>query len=76
MLPPYSSGPESAALLYRVALDIANGMKHLAALRVIHADLKAENVLLQRADVTPDRPHGFVAKVRARPRSQAAGANC
>nr|ADI46886.1 PKY1f [Volvox carteri f. nagariensis] len=54
---------ESLPLLYRVALDIANGMKHLAALRIVHADLKAENVLLQKVDVSSDRPHGFCAKV-------------
>ncbi|GLC41007.1 hypothetical protein PLESTB_000952900 [Pleodorina starrii] len=60
---PSSPSPESLTLLYRVALDIANGMKYLAALRIIHADLKAENVLLQKVDVSSDRPHGFTAKV-------------
>lgn len=55
--------PESLPLLYRVALDVANGMKHLASLRIMHADLKAENVLLARAEAGPDRPHGFTAKV-------------
>lgn len=59
------SRPESLPLLYRVALDVANGMKHLASLRIMHADLKAENVLLARAEAGPDRPHGFTAKVGA-----------
>nr|BCL66152.1 protein tyrosine kinase [Volvox reticuliferus] len=58
-----SPSPESLPLLYRVALDIANGMKHLASLRIIHADLKAENVLLQKMETSSDRPHGFCAKV-------------
>ncbi len=49
-----------------MALDVANGMKHLASLRVMHADLKAENVLLTRAEAGPDRPHGFTAKVGAK----------
>ncbi|GLI62921.1 protein tyrosine kinase [Volvox africanus] len=58
-----SPAPGSLPLLYQVALDIANGMKHLAALRIIHADLKAENVLLQKMETSNDRPHGFCAKV-------------
>nr|BCL66083.1 protein tyrosine kinase [Volvox africanus] len=58
-----SPPPGSLQLLYQVALDIANGMKHLAALRIIHADLKAENVLLQKLETSNDRPHGFCAKV-------------
>ncbi|MEW5303808.1 MAG: hypothetical protein WDW36_006463 [Sanguina aurantia] len=46
-----------------LALGIANGMKHLASLRIMHADLKAENVLLQKVAPTPENPLGLLAKV-------------
>lgn len=46
-----------------LALGIANGMKHLASLRIMHADLKAENVLLQKVEKTQENPLGLLAKV-------------
>lgn len=48
----------SNALL--TALDIANAMMYLHNIRIVHGDLKAENVLL-KSDVAD--PRGFVCKV-------------
>eukprot|EP00210_Caulerpa_lentillifera_P007267 g6952.t1 len=42
------------------ALDIANAMMYLHNIRIVHGDLKAENVLL-KSDVVD--PRGFVCKV-------------
>lgn len=46
-----------------LALDIANGMKYMHSLRILHIDLKAENVLLQKAPATSNKPFGMVAKI-------------
>lgn len=55
---------EYTARVIKLALDIANGMKYVAALRILHVDLKAENVLLQKAPEGEDtRGSGVIAKV-------------
>lgn len=53
----------------RIALDIANGMRYLSMLRILHLDLKAENVLMQKMPIQGIRGEagkatgGYVAKV-------------
>jgi serine/threonine protein kinase len=48
----------------KLALDIANGMKYVSSLRILHVDLKAENVLLQKAQEGVETAGtGMVAKV-------------
>ena len=42
---------------------MANAFKFLASMRVMHIDLKAENILLQRVEPGVGCPHGYVAKV-------------
>ena len=50
--------------MIKLALDIANGMKYVASLRILHLDLKAENVLLQKApDGVNTLGMGVIAKV-------------
>ena len=63
------SSPDYNDRALRVALDIANGMRYLSMLRILHLDLKAENILLQKMPVQGNRGEagkmtgGYVAKV-------------
>ena len=54
-----SSSPNYPAIV-DVALDIVQGMQHLHSCNIIHADLKASNILLKSS---PDSSKGFDAKV-------------
>lgn len=47
------------------ALDVAAGMHYLHLIGVLHSDLKAGNVLLRSAPVTPHDPRGYTCKVKA-----------
>ena len=53
------TSPNYPAIL-EVALDIARGMMHLHSCSVIHADLKASNILLQASS---SDPKGLTAKI-------------
>ncbi|GAX81008.1 hypothetical protein CEUSTIGMA_g8443.t1 [Chlamydomonas eustigma] len=58
------NAPEYLSRVMKLCLDIANGMKYVASLRILHIDLKAENVLLQKAPEGADtRGIGMIAKV-------------
>ncbi|GFH10131.1 protein kinase domain-containing protein, partial [Haematococcus lacustris] len=45
--------PDFHHKVLHLALDIANGMKYIHGLRILHCDLKAENVLLQHPGASP-----------------------
>lgn len=63
-LPPFRSSPEYTQRIIKLALDTANGMKYVSSLGILHVDLKAENVLLQKAqDGVETAGTGMVAKV-------------
>jgi serine/threonine protein kinase len=60
------AGAMDLAAMLDTALDIARAMAHLHSQAIIHADLKARNVLLKSARPEDSNGRGFVAKVGGR----------